>query len=176
MKNKKKSKIFCIAITGMFAAAALALSFAERLILSVVPLPMGVKPGLSNIIVMFACFSLGLAPALGIAAIKSGFNAFLSGGLSGFMSLCGGLLSVLSMHVSLKFFRGKLSYTGISVISSVIHNMGQLLAASAAAGSSLFLPYAPVLLVSGVAFGIVTGIILTYTFPYLERMKFFNDV
>lgn len=172
MSNKKnKNRNFRIAITGILAALALSLSFIERLLIALFPLPMGIKPGFSNIIVMFACTALGAVPAFGIAVIKALFAALVSGISSGFISLCGGLLSVTAILITNKMFSDKVSYIGISVLSAVMHNIGQTAAASVIAGSSLFLAYIPVLLISGAAFGTVTGIILNVTLPYLTRLK-----
>ncbi len=170
MKKSVHNKNFRIAISGIMGALALALSFAEKMLLSAFPLPMGIKPGFSNIIVMFACFSLGPLPAFGIAIIKAGFAALMSGVSSGFISLSGGLLSVLTMIIIKRLAKNKLSFIGLSVLSAVMHNVGQTAAASLIAGSSLFLPYLPVLLVSGAAFGIVTGVILNILQPYLARL------
>ncbi|MBR3768769.1 MAG: Gx transporter family protein [Clostridia bacterium] len=174
MNKKRHQKIFLIAITGILGALALALSFIEKLLLSAFPLPMGIKPGFSNIIVMFTCSALGLLPALGIAVIKAGFASLLSGASAGFISLFGGILSVLTMYFSMKLSKEKLSYTGISVLSSVMHNIGQLSAASIIAGSSLFLGYMPILLISGAVFGVITGVTLNLTLPHLKKLKIFD--
>lgn len=175
MKKLNNRKVFRITITALLAAAALALSYTEKLLLAAFPLPMGIKPGFSNIIVMFTCSTAGLLPALGIAVVKSCFATFMSGTASGFISLCGGLVSVLMMFAAIRLSKGKLSYTGISVISSVAHNMGQLTAASLIAGSNLFIGYTPVLLISGVIFGVITGIVLNLTMPHLMKLKIFDS-
>lgn len=171
MKNKK---IFRITLTAVLASLALALSFIERLILSAFPLPMGIKPGFSNIIVMFACSVTGLIPSLSIAVIKAGFAALLSGVASGFISLCGGILSVLAMYILNKFPKDKLSYTGISVLSALMHNIGQLTAASLIAGSGLFGSFVPFLLISGIIFGLTTGTVLNIVFPHLKKLNIFD--
>lgn len=174
MKNTKQTNIYRLTATGILAAAALAVSFAERMLIAALPLPMGIKPGFSNILVMFTCCSLGLVPALGIVAVKAGFAALLSGAVSGIISLAGGIFSVSTMYLCIRLSKTRLSYTGISVIGAVIHNLGQLAAASFIAGSNLFIAYAPVLLVSGAVFGIVTGTILTHTMPNLSKVKIFR--
>ncbi len=158
------------ALTGMLAAATLALAYIERLLTAALPLPPGVRPGLSNVAVMFACIALGLPFALGIAVIKSGFVFLLSGAYAGVISLCGGVLSVLGVFVLTRPFCKRLSYTGVSVASAVLHNAGQLAAASAIVGSGLYLWLAPVLLVSGVVFGCVTGLLLNAVLPALLKL------
>ncbi|MBR3596141.1 MAG: Gx transporter family protein [Clostridia bacterium] len=175
MKKNSNDKVFRIAATGILCALALAFSFAEKMLLTAFPLPMGIKPGLSNIIVMFTCSTLGLVPALGLALGKAVFASFLSGASAGFISLCGGIFSVLTMYVTLRISKGRISYTGISVMSSVMHNTGQLTAASVIAGSPLFAGFYPVLLISGIIFGTVTGITLNVTMPYLKKLKIFNN-
>lgn len=167
-KNTTKTKR--LAVTGILGALALAFSFAEKFLIAALPLPMGVKPGFSNIIVMFACGSLGLIPSLSIAVIKAFFSMLLSGWISGIISLGGGLLSVLTMYAAIRLAKGRLSYTGISVLSSCMHNMGQLTVAAFISGTFLFSGYAPVLLISGVIFGAVTGTIMNIILPYLNRL------
>lgn len=175
MKKTEHKKVFRLAVTGITGALALALSFIEKMLLSAFPLPMGIKPGFSNIIVMFVCSALGPLPAFGIAVIKAGFAALLSGPASGFISLMGGLFSVTTILVLNKLTNSKFSYIGVSVLSSVMHNIGQTAAASLIAGSSLFLSYLPILLLSGTAFGIITGIILNILQPYLNRLNFSDN-
>lgn len=157
----------------MLAAAALAVSFLERALTSGLPFPPGIKPGLSNVVVLFACSALGLPYALGIAAVKSGFVMLVNGPTAGFISFAGGLLSVLAMFALLKLNKKeKASYTGISVIAAVCHNAGQLAASSLTVGSALYLTYAPVLLIAGAVFGTVTGLILNAVMPALLARNF----
>lgn len=173
----KHKRLVRLTLTAVLAAAALALSFLERTLTAGLPFPPGIKPGLSNVIVMFACSALGLPFALGIAAVKSGFAFLISGAAAGFISLAGGIFSVVMMFVLLKLNKkNRMSYAGISVLSAVTHNAGQLAAASLIAGSALYLSYAPVLLVSGIIFGLITGVILNSVMPAVIKkgFDFFN--
>lgn len=172
--NDKRRKLMRLTVSALLAAAALAMSFFERLLTAGLPLPPGVKPGFSNIAVLFACAAVGLPCALFIVIIKAGFAFLTAGATAGFLSLCGGLLSVLVMFALLKLKREKLTYAGISVCSAVAHNLGQLGAASLLAGSALYLSWLPVLLVSGVVFGTVTGVILNVVMPALMNTKLFR--
>lgn len=172
MMNEKHRKLTKLAVTAMLAAAALAVSFFEHTLTAGLPLPPGVKPGFSNIAVLFACAALGLPAALFLAVIKAGFSLLLSGATAGFLSLCGGLLSVLTMFGLLRLPGKKLSYTGLSAVSAVVHNLGQLMGASLLAGSALYLSWLPVLLVSGVVCGAVTGVILNVLMPALLSRHF----
>ncbi len=175
MSTSRHIKTTRIALLGVTSAAALAISFFEHTLTAALPLPPGVKPGLSNIIVMFVCFTLGLPSAMLICAVKSGFVCLISGVSAGFISVCGGVLSVIAMKACRKIFGEKMSFMGISLISAVMHNTGQLAASSLLVGSALYLSYAPVLLISGIIFGSVTGIILNTVMPALENISIVSN-
>ena len=87
MKDNNRLNIFRLTATAILSAAALAVSFAEKMLIAALPLPMGIKPGFSNIIVMFTCYTLGLIPSLGIVLVKAGFAAIMSGVTSGILSI-----------------------------------------------------------------------------------------
>ena len=174
MMNEKRKKLTKLAVAAMLAAAALAMSFLETTLTAGLPLPPGVKPGFSNIAVLFACASLGLPSALSVAAVKAGFTLLTAGPTASLLSLCGGLLSVLAMYFLLQIKHRRLSYAGVSALSAVAHNLGQLAAASALVGSALYLSWLPVLLLSGVGFGLLTGVILNAVMPALAKLKLFR--
>lgn len=172
MKNQtRRTAAEKTAFAGILSAQALAVSFIEKLITAALPLPPGIKPGLSNIVTMFAVSALGLPYGLAVVALKAAFAFLISGAVAAFLSLLGGLLSVFAMFFLLKKRGRTLSYTGISVICAVLHNMGQLTGASIIVDNPLYVSYAPLLLLSGVVFGIVTGVILKVMMPVLEKQK-----
>ena len=178
MKKKTIAPAYRVAVTGILAAVAAALSFLESLLPALPFLPPGAKPGLSNIAVMFAAVSFGLPTMLAVILIKSMFTLFLRGLAAFFISLCGGLLSGLVMFALSRIRqrtdadgdgkRAAFGYVGISAVSAVCHNLGQLLAASLTAGVSLA-PYLPLLTLFGLLFGAVTGTILGAVMPVLQR-------
>ncbi len=57
----------------------------------------------------------------------------------------------------------------LSVIGALAHNLGQLLA-SVAYTSTVMFYYLPVLVVSGVIMGIVTGVMLRVVMPHIQRL------
>ncbi len=169
----KKTLVYKTALGAILCAQALALSFIESLIPPLPFMPPGAKPGFSNIITMFAAGSMGLAPALMITVIKSGF-VFITRGFTGaVMSFSGGAFSVIAMYLLLKFARNKLGLAGISVICALCHNAGQLLAASFITGTAQIIYYAPALLVFGILTGTVTGVVFRTVMPALEKQKKF---
>lgn len=164
----KKSRY--IAKLGILLALASALQFLESLI--PIPLPLGVKPGISSIVIMYILIFMGFRPALTIAVLKSCF-VFVIRGVSAFcMSVCGGVLSVLVMELCILIFQRKNSGVGILAVSTaggVSHNIGQLAVASIIASSLYTFSYIPVLVVAGVISGIFTGTLFRILLPHLER-------
>jgi heptaprenyl diphosphate synthase len=164
MKDAKTKKI---ALLGMFCALSVAISFIETLIPPIVPVP-GVKPGFSNIVTMFATVSLGFPYGLAVTLFKSMF-ALITRGITAFMmSLCGGLLSLVIMWMLFRFTKKSIGYIGIGVLSAVSHNMGQLIVAVVILGKAI-LYIAPILMLSGIVCGALTGTIFRYVYPLLHR-------
>ena len=86
------------------------------------------------------------------------------------LSLLGGLISVTVMLLLLHLKGNSLSYLVISILGAIGHNMGQLLGASMLTGTALTLYYFPVLILSGVGMGLVTGLVLKTVLPAVEKL------
>ena len=161
-----------VTLTGLLGAAALVLSFVETLLPLGTLLPPGVKLGLSNIVTMFAVFAVGLPVSLGIALIKAAFALVTRGAVAGFLSLAGGVLSTLIVWLFVRFDRNaRFGFCGISITGALMHNVGQLCAVTLLSPSKAYLWYLPVLLLSAIAAGTVTGLILKSVSPYLIRLQ-----
>lgn len=153
---------------GLMLALASALQFLESLI--PIPLPLGVKAGISSIVVMVVLVKFGFISAMTIAVLKSCF-VLITRGMSAFcMSVSGGVLSVAAMGAFLAVSRKSENGTGIllmSVLGGIFHNIGQLAAASVFTGSIVTFSYLPVLVIAGVVSGIFTGTVFRLIMPYL---------
>ena len=161
-----------VALTGLLGAAALVLSFVETLIPLGNLLPPGVKLGLSNIVTMFAAFAVSLPAALGVTLVKALFALLTRGAVAGLLSLTGGVLSTLAVWLFASFDRKKrFGFFGISIAGALCHNVGQLLAVALLSPNKAYLWYLPVLLLSALAAGTVTGLILKTLYPYLIRLQ-----
>lgn len=167
----KKNLTYRTALMAILCALALALGFVESLLPPIPFMPPGAKPGISNIITMFAAGSMGLPAALLIALVKSGFAFLTRGAVAGLMSFAGGMLSATAMFLLLRFAGKRLGMIGISIICALCHNLGQLTAAVFITGTANIILYAPALAVFGVIMGAVTGIVLKAVMPALEKMK-----
>ena len=164
-----KNNTYKIALFGVLSAVALTLSYLEGLIPTVAFMPPGAKMGFSNIATMFAASSMGILSALAITFIKALFAGITRGVTAFFMSLCGGILSTVTMYLLFKLSK-KTGYMAIGIICALVHNFGQLIVAIITAGNLSVLGYAPVLLISGTVTGAVTGTVLRAVMPALERV------
>lgn len=156
-------KSYNISLSGMLLALSAGLSAAESLI----PLPLGVKPGFSNIPVMFAMIEAGTGSGLSICILKSFFVLLTRGTTAFFMSLSGGLAAFAVMLLLHK--KTNASLVLISVCGSLMHNAGQITAACFIMGSVAVLAYIPVLIISGCIAGAVTGICLGLIMPVISK-------
>ncbi len=164
MKNSKSSQV---ALMGMMCALSIAISFVENLIPQFIPIT-GAKPGFSNIVTMLCATTLGAPYTLGIVLFKSVFALITRGTTAFFMSLCGGLLSLVVLLVLLKINSYKIGYIGIGVLCAVFHNLGQFIVAVIILGKAV-IPLAGILVITGVCFGIITGAIFGITSPRLQK-------
>lgn len=167
-----KSKIRLIATMGVFFSLALILSFLEGLLPPLPMLPPGVKLGLSNIVTMYCLLYLGTGPAYLLAILKAGFAVLTRGTVAGLLSLCGGLAAVTVMTLLAIPKKHMASVFLLSVLGAVSHNLGQLAASSALVGGTAAFAYFPVLLLSGVLMGTITGIVLKTVLPAANRINF----
>lgn len=150
---------------AMLLAMIMALSALEHMLPPLPLLPPNVRLGLSNIVTMYALFFMGWRPAFLLAVLKSLFVVLMRGVTAGILSLCGGVLSLLCILLAAALFGQKVSYLVLSLLGAVAHNMGQILAASVLMGTSLVLYYLPVLVLSGIVMGAVTGALLRIVMP-----------
>ena len=160
-----------IALSGLLFALAMALSFIEGT-LTIPGLLPGMKLGLANIVVMYALFFMGPRQALVLDVLKALFVFLVSGFTAGFLSLCGGLLSLLVMAVLYYVVPVRPTWFILSVCGALAHNVGQLLGVGVIISSSLSLYYAPVMLVLGLVMGALTSITLKALLPALGRLGF----
>ena len=148
-------------------AFAMILSFVESRIPAFVAIP-GVKVGLANIAVIFTLYKLGVKEAITVSIIRVLLIAMLFGSaVSLIYSISGAVLSLVSM-ILLKRLT-PLTEVAVSVTGGVMHNVGQIAAASFMLSTNVVVYYLPFLLVSGTIAGIVVGIASAIL---IKRIKF----
>ena len=158
-------------LTGLFGAAACALSYLEFLIpvTSVIPVP-GFRLGLSNTAVLLAFVYISPAAGWAVSALKMLLSLLLFGsGVSFFFSLCGNILAVSSITLIYYCFRRIFSFAGASAISSAAHATGQTVAAALLTGSAVTAGYYPYIMLLSVAAGFIPGLLLNLLAPTVER-------
>ncbi|BDF33844.1 MULTISPECIES: Gx transporter family protein [Extibacter] len=149
MKNR-------VAYFGVFTALALIFSYVETLIPFHIGVP-GVKLGLANLIIVIALYKMSLKETYLLSVVRVVLSGFIFGNyFSIIYSLAGGLLSLTVMALLRK--RGGFSILGISIAGGVCHNIGQLAIAMVVVETFSVIYYIPVLLIAGLATGLLIGI------------------
>ena len=161
-----------VALLGIFGAVALVLSFLEGMLIPDIPfLPVGAKPGLSNIVTMYIAGTMGFPGAVYITMLKALFALITRGATGAFMSFSGGLLSTVCICLLIKYQDRVFSYLGLGIIGAVMHNLGQLIAACIVSGTFALLNYGKYLLIFALITGSVTGTVLMLLMPRLEKIS-----
>lgn len=152
MKTKKMVKL------SLFATISLALFVVETRIPNLVPVP-GVKLGLANIITVCAVYSFAPIEVALITTVRITLGTIFCGSpLTFIYSLVGSTLSLIaSILVKNVITRDKMWIT--SIISAIIHNVGQILTASVVMRSMAIFAYLPMLLISGTVTGLFCGLV-----------------
>lgn len=169
-RTNRNARVKQTVLMGLLFALAMVLSYIESMF-TLPGLPPGVKLGLSNIVTMYCVFFLGGRQAYTLAVLKGFFTLLTRGLVAACMSTAGGLVSVSVMLLLIDLPKWNPSYTLISVFGSLGHNLGQLLMASVIMQSGFVIYYLPVMAVSGVGMGVVTGILLRVLLPYMDKLQ-----
>lgn len=163
MKENKTKKLTACA---MLAAIALIFSYVEVLIPFSVGIP-GVKLGFANIVILYTLYRFGEKYALAVNVVRIALAALLFGSVFSMLyALAGGMVSLCAMILAKK--ARIFSIAGVSMTGGVFHNSGQLIVAAWVVKTVQVLSYFPVLIFSGIAAGIVNGIVARLC---LDRIK-----
>ncbi len=153
MKNRKKVKK--LVMLSVLTAIGVVVNVLE----SMIPIIPGTafKIGFANIITLIAVYAYGLKEGVIVGLLRIFIAGLLSP--SGFgptfmLSFTGGFFS-LFIIVLLKYIN-KFSIIALSVVSSVFHVVGQLIAASFIL-SDVVVYYAPIMLALSIPAGVLTG-------------------
>ena len=163
MKAKK------VSVMAMCIALAMILSYVESLIPS--PGIPGVKLGLANIITVYAMFRLGPKDTLAILLSRIFLGSVFAGAVSAMLfSLAGGLLCYLLM-LPLRRLLSLRQIWVCGVLGAVAHNLGQTAAAILIYRTFAVAFYLPVLLLSAVVTGTLTGLSAQYVVRSMEQRE-----
>ena len=173
MENISKRTI-ALTTTAMMFALIMVFSVLESALTPLLGLPPGIRIGLTNIVVMYSLFFINKPTAFTLVILKSVFVFITRGGMAGALSFAGGVMAFLVMVLLIVVFKDKISILILSITGAIAHNIGQLMIASLLLHHNLVLVYLPVLLVSGIIVGIITGSLLRLTLPILRKIAIYR--
>ena len=146
-----------VAFLGLSIALAMILSFVESQIPVFTAVP-GMKLGLPNLVMVFLLYRIGWKETAAVSLVRVLLVSLLFGNAQSLVfSLAGAALSLAGMAL-LKKSR-LFSPVAVSVTGGVLHNIGQIIAACLWSGTAQIAYYLPVLLLSGIAAGILIGLL-----------------
>ncbi len=155
---------------AMLTGVALIIFVLEAQLPPLAPIP-GVKLGLANIITVYAVFTLGGADAAGILAARVLLSALFAGSPSVLLySAAGGALCLLVMLPLSRLLTPSQVWVA-SVLGAAAHNLGQMAMAVAVTRTPELLAYLPILMVSGMAAGLFTGLAAQALMKRIEKEK-----
>ena len=117
----------------------------------------GIKLGLANLVPLVIMYRMDARYAFAANLIRVLLAGLLFSGLfAALYSLAGSCVSFLVMYLLKK--TDKFSIIGVSMAGGVFHNLGQLAVAILLVSGPQLIHYMPVLILSGIAAGIIVGI------------------
>lgn len=154
---------------AILTAAALILGYIDSLI-PLVPSVPGIKLGLSNLVLLYAVFYMRPHETGILMLLKVGLSSLFFGNAVGALyALAGGVLSVVGMLL-LHRIKG-VSPIPVSTIGGILHILGQCTVGIALISLRPILVYAPWLLISGTATGLLLGVAARGAFYGIERYE-----
>ena len=158
MSSMEKTKK--MTLLANLLAIAIVLNIIEAAI-PIIPVP-GAKIGFANIITLIVLYMYSFKDALGLTIARVILVSVLSGRLLGptfALSFSGAVVSTFAMGLLKKtnFF----GILGVSVLGSIFHAFGQIMAAIFVLETTAVALYLPVMLFVSVPAGVLTGIITT---------------
>ena len=155
---------------ALLVAVSLVIYSVELQIPSLVPIP-GIKLGLSNLVSLCALLIFGPYDALVVLIFRIILGGFLTGQMMALaFSFGGGLLSMLTMIILVKYFYKTISLWVISIVGGVSHNIAQLLLASFIVENVKVFYYLPILIVSGSITGYFIGIAAHFIVEHFNKL------
>lgn len=171
-----------IAVIAVLTALAVVLHLFEALIPIPFPIP-GVKLGLANIVTLLALVLFDFKTALIIALLRTVLGSLLSGTLLNiafFLSFSGAITATCVMAILLHLalflaLHSDYNLLGISIAGAAAHNLGQLAMAALLIRHTGIFYYLPIMLLSSVPTGLLTGILLRELLKYLKSSGQLDD-
>ncbi len=156
-----------LALMGLLLGIMLIVGYFEYLF----PLPgreAGIRLGLSNAVLIFAVYMLGIKEAFVLMAAKSILSGILFSGMQSLLySLAGGLLSVIAMGLIERI--PNVSILGVSVAGAFFFNVGQGIVVILQV--PVLIMYLPIVFAVGIASGILTGVLARLVVQTIKKTQ-----
>lgn len=158
-----------IALSGLLVALMLVLGYVESLLPVAASIP-GIKLGLSNGILIFAVYMLGVPTAFVLMVLKVVLSGLMFGGVSAMMyAFAGGLASMIFMAL-LSRIKG-VHVVVVSMVGGLMHNVGQVGLAMVMLGTPKLMYYMVILMIVGLGCGALTGVCASSVMKHLKALK-----
>lgn len=158
-----------IALSGLLVALMLVLGYVESLLPVAAGIP-GIKLGLSNGILIFAVYMLGIPTAFVLMVLKVVLSGLMFGGVSAMMyAFVGGLVSMIFMAL-LSRIKG-VHVVVVSMVGGLMHNVGQVGLAMVMLGTPKLMYYMAILMMVGLGCGALTGVCASSVMKHLKALK-----
>lgn len=146
-----------IALTGVFIALAMILSYLESLVPIGFAVP-GIKLGLANLVTIVSLYKLGIKNTIIISVGRIILSGILFGNMMIIIySLAGAFVSMLVMLLVMK--TKIFSATGVSICGAIAHNFGQIIVAVITLENMNIMYYMIVLAIAGAIAGTFIGLL-----------------
>jgi len=157
-----------VARFAMLTTLALVLGYLESLI-PIAPTIPGIKLGLGNTVLLYAVYMASPLESAMLMVCKVALSSLMfGGGFSAMLySLAGGILSLAVMLLLVRL--PKVGVIGVSACGAICHNLGQIAMASLILGVGAVWAYFPVLVISGLVMGPITGAVAKSVFAALKK-------
>ncbi len=166
MKPKELIKL------ALLTAVALIIFVVEAQIPVPIPFP-GVKLGLSNVVTLFAIYTIGRRKAVLVLLLRIVLGSLITGQVASMaFSLAGGLLCYIVMCVVYQFASERQIWV-VSVFGAIGHNLGQIIVAAFVVGTTSVVFYLPILTASAIVTGLFTGLCAQYLIKRLKKLNMY---
>ena len=153
---------------SVLTAIALIIFTVESHIPNLSPIP-EMKPGLANIITVYAVYRFSPSETALIVAARIILGSVFTGNVSVMLySMSGAVLCLAGMILIKKIIPEKYMYLS-SIAGAVLHNTGQLIAAVFIMHTTAVIAYYPFLIITGCISGLFTGLCAQYIVLRVKR-------
>lgn len=153
---------------ALLTAIALTIFMVEAQLPALTPVP-GIKLGLSNIVTVYAVFTLGARQAAVILSCRVFLGAVFSGQMSTILySGAGGALALAVTVLARRILTKKQIWIA-GVLGAIAHSVGQMAVAVWVSGTPGLAAYLPVMILAGLVSGTFTGLCAQFLVERLKR-------